>query len=481
MMTEIRTNSEPIRYDLAIIGAGSGGLSVAAGAAQLGAKVVLIEKHKMGGDCLNYGCIPSKALIAAGEAAQTVRTSARFGVNGHEPKIDFARVHDHVHGVIAALAPHDSVERFEGLGVTVIQAEARFVGPRELVAGGQSITARRFVVATGSKAFVPPIPGLQDVKFFTNETIFDLTEAPAHLIVIGGGPIGLELAQAHRRLGSKVTVIEALSILPKDDPDAVAIVRKRVESEGLALLESARVEGVMAKGNGIAVALARNGRTETVEGTHLLIAAGRRPNVEGIGLKEAGIAYSPKGIEVDARLRTSNKSVFAIGDVAGGYQFTHMAGYHSGIVIRNALFNIPAKVDYKAVPWVTYTDPELAHVGVTARTAMEGDNGAKVVTWSFEENDRAQAERETEGLVKAVVGKNGGVLGATIVGRHAGELILPWVLAVQKGLKIGDMTGIIAPYPTLSEVSKRVAGAYYAPKLFSERTRKVVRAMQWLP
>lgn len=472
---------QDLKADIAIIGAGSGGLSVAAGAAQMGASVVLIEKHKMGGDCLNTGCVPSKSLIAAAEAAHAVRTAARFGVNGHEPEIDFARVNSHVHGVIAAIAPHDSVARFEGLGVKVIQAAARFTGPNEIIAGDARIAARRYVVATGSRAFVPPIPGINDVRHFTNETIFELTEAPGHLIVIGGGPIGLELAQAHRRLGCKVTVLEAFAILPKDDLAAVALVRERVTGEGLVIHEGAKVEGVAQAGNGIAVMFLKAGKSETITGTHLLVAAGRRPNVNDIGLEAAGITFSPKGIDTNARLRTTNKKVFAIGDVAGSYQFTHVAAYHAGIVIRNALFNVPAKVDYKAVPWVTYTDPELAHVGMTEASAKATDAGAKSISWHFKENDRAQAERETDGFVKAVTGRGGRIVGATIVGRHAGELILPWVLATQKGLTMRDMAGMIAPYPTLSEVTKRVAGAYYAPSLFCERTRKIVRFMQRLP
>ena len=414
-------------------------------------------------------------------AADTVRHAGQFGVNGHEPAIDFAKVHAHVHGVIGAIAPHDSVERFEGLGVTVIQGAARFVGPRKLAVGDQQITARRIVIATGSSAFVPPIAGLKEVPYLTNDTIFDLTEAPGHLIIVGGGPIGIEMAQAHRRLGAEVTVLEAGSIMPKDDPDAVAVVRKRIGAEGVAIRERVKVVNAARDGNAIKVTIGDGSATREIVGTHILIAAGRRPNVSSLGLEAAGIAYSPKGIEVDDRLRTSNKSVFAIGDVIGGYQFTHMAGYHAGIVIRNALFNLPARVDTRAVPWVTYTDPELAHVGASEAQALASDPKSKAVSWSFEHNDRAQAERATEGFVKAIVAKNGTILGATIVGRHAGELILPWVLAVQKRLKIGDMTGMIAPYPTLSEVTKRVAGSWYTPQLFSERTRKVVRFMQRLP
>lgn len=473
--------SNTIKADIAIIGAGSGGLSVAAGAAQMGAKVVLVERHKMGGDCLNTGCVPSKALIAAGEAAHGVRHSGQFGVNGHEPSIDFTKVHDHVHGVIAAIAPHDSVERFEGLGVNVIQDSARFIGPRQITAGGKTISARRFVISTGSTAFVPPIPGIKDVPFLTNETVFDLKEAPAHLIVVGAGPIGIELAQAHRRLGAKVTVLEMFMMMPKDDPEAVSVVREKIRADGIELLEGIKVKSVARDGNSIAALIEINGQERKVLGSHLLIAAGRRPNVMNLGLGEAGIEHDAKGIKVDDRLRTTNRRVFAIGDVAGGYQFTHMAGYHAGIVIRNALFNLPAKVDYRAVPWVTYTDPELSHVGMTEAQAKTKDATAKAIKWPFSENDRAQAERATEGFIKAVVGKGGVILGATIVGRHAGELILPWVLAVQKRLTVRDMASVIAPYPTLSEVSKRVAGAWYTPSLFSERTRRVVRLMQRLP
>lgn len=475
------SEKQVIKADIAIIGAGSGGLSVAAGAAQMGAKVVLIEKGKMGGDCLNYGCVPSKAMIAAGEAAETVRTSGKFGVNGHEPEIDFAKVNAHVHDVIAGIAPHDSVERFEGLGVQVIQAAGRFVSRNEIEAGDYRIKARRFVVSTGSSAFVPPIPGIKDVPYLTNETVFNLTDRPEHLIIVGGGPIGIEMAQAHKRLGARVTVVEGLSIMGNDDPEAVEVVRQRLLAEGVELWEQAKVESVIREGNGVSVLVSHEGKSQRVDGSHLLIAAGRRPNVAGLGLEEADIDYTPRGIEIDSRLRTTNKKVFAIGDVAGSYQFTHVAGYHAGIVIRNAMFNLPSKVDTKAVPWVTYTDPELAHVGLTEAAAQEEGLEVKAVKFDFAGNDRARAERATEGFIKAVIGKKGKILGATIVGRHAGELILPWVLAVQKGLKASDMAGVIAPYPTLGEVSKRVAGAYYTPALFSDRTKRVVGLMQKLP
>ena len=456
--------SDIVKADICVIGAGSGGLSVAAGAAQMGARTVLIEKAKMGGDCLNTGCVPSKALIAASHAADVVRHSDKFGVNGHEPSIDFARVHDHVHDVIAGIAPHDSVERFTGLGVTVIQGAARFVSPREVEVNGQRIRARRFVVATGSSAAVPPIPGLAHVPFLTNETVFELTERPEHLIVIGGGPIGAELAQAHRRLGARVTLLEAFKILGKDDPEVTEIARRRLAADGVEMAEGIAIDQIESQGNGIAVTITEDGSARRITGSHILVAAGRRPNIAGLGLEQAGIDHSEKGIAVDRRLRTSNKRVFAIGDVAGGYQFTHMAGYHAGIVIRNALFALPAKVKYEAVPWVTYTDPEIAHVGLTEAQAREryGER-VKVARWSFEENDRARAERETDGLVKVVLGPRGRILGASIAGPHAGELIQPWILAIDQKLKIGAMASFIAPYPTLGEVNKRAAGSTFTP------------------
>jgi pyruvate/2-oxoglutarate dehydrogenase complex dihydrolipoamide dehydrogenase (E3) component len=469
--------AEALRTDLCVIGAGSGGLAVAAGAVQMGATVVLVERGKMGGDCLNYGCVPSKSLIAAGRVAHAIRTARRFGVNGHEPEIDFLGVHDHIKGVIAAIAPHDSQERFERLGVKVIRAHARFVGPQTVEADGRRIQARRIVVATGSSPAVPPIPGLAKVPHLTNETVFDLTERPEHLIVIGGGPIGCELAQAHRRLGGRVTILELFSILPKDDPDAVALVREQLRADGIDLREHVEVKGVARDGNGVAVTVKEGALEQRIAGSHVLVAAGRRANVDGLDLEAGGIEYSAKGIKVDARLRTSNKRVYAIGDVAGGFQFTHMAAHHAGVVIKNALFKLPAKVDDRAVPWVTYTEPELAHVGLTADLAKDRGVEVAALRWSFQENDRAQTERETAGFAKALVDRRGRIYGATIVGERAGELIHPWVLAVANRLKVGALAQFIAPYPTLGEASKRAAGSYYTPKLFSARTKSLVRLL----
>ena len=418
-------------------------------------------------------------MLAAGHAAVAGKSGSRFGVNGSPPKVDFAKVHDHVHGVIAAIAPMDSVERFEGLGVTVIRAAARFTGPREVVADGRTVRAKWFVVATGSRAGVPPIPGLDKVTYLTNETVFERTESPDHLVIIGGGPIGAEMAQAHRDLGARVTLLEMFTILGKDDPELVDPLRLRLRADGIDVREGIKIEKVAKrKGGGITVTIEEDGKKKTVSGSTLLVAAGRLPNVEDLGLEAAGVAYTKTGITVDGRLRSSNKRIFAVGDVAGSYQFTHIAGYHAGIVIRNILFRMFwSKVDYSAVPWVTFTDPEVAHVGMNEVEAKARHGQISVLRWPYAENDRAQAERDVDGFIKVVTSRRGRVLGASIVGSQAGELILPWVIAVQTKMKIGTMAGIIAPYPTRSEVSKRAAGSYYVPSLFSERTRRVVRTL----
>jgi len=466
--------SEIVKTDICVIGAGSGGLSVAAGASQMGARVVLVEKGEMGGDCLNTGCVPSKALLAAAEKAQAVRESGSFGILADEPATDWEAVNRHVHEVIASIAPNDSVERFEGLGVQVIRAAGEFVDKQTLKAGDTLIRAKFFVLATGSSPFVPPIEGLDQVDYFTNENIFNNKEKIEHLIVIGGGPIGVEMAQAHRRLGAKVTVMELARLLPKDDSELTKIVIERLAEEGITFYEGGRDLRFEKTKEGIAAYCATDEGKQCVNGSHLLISTGRRANVSGMNLDAAGVSYTSHGVQVDARLRSSNKRIFAIGDVAGPYQFTHMAAYQAGIVIRNMLFRLPAKVDYSAVPWVTYTDPELAHVGMTEAEA-EKTGKIRVLRWSFKENDRAQAERRAEGLVKVVTEKSGRILGASIVGLHAGELIQPWVLAISQKMKIDAMAGMIAPYPTLAEVNKRIAGSYYTPSLFNDRVRAIVR------
>ena len=465
----------PITTDICVIGAGSGGLSVAAGAVQMGAEVVLIEKDKMGGDCLNTGCVPSKALLAAGKHAQAFRTSGPFGIKPATPNIDFAAAMAHVREVIQGIEPHDSVERFESLGVNVIKGAARFTSRNEVAVGERRIRAKRFVIATGSRATVPPIPGIDDTDYLTNETLFENSACPDHLIIVGGGPIGIEMAQAHYRLGAKVTVLERMRALPNDDPDLAAIVVKALLDEGVSIREEVNIASVSGKTGDVRVTL-QDG--EEIRGSHLLMATGRAPGVADLGLDEAGIQYSRSGVEVDSRLRTTNKRVFAIGDAKGGLMFTHLAGYDAGIVIRNILFKLPTKSNYFAIPWVTYTDPELSQVGLTEAQAKEQYGDAiKVVQWEYAENDRARAERITSGLIKVVAGKRGKILGAGIAGTGAGEIIQPWQIAVAKGYKMADMAGIISPYPTLSEISKRAAGSYFTDRLFSPRTRKIVRLL----
>ncbi len=472
--TESPGASDELRVDLCVIGGGAGGLTVAAAAAQLGVAVVLIEKHKMGGDCLNYGCVPSKSLIASARRAHLMRTSAPFGIVPSNPTISYKGVHDHIHGVIASIAPNDSVERFTGLGVKVIRATAQFISRDTVQAGDQRIKARRFVVATGSSPAVPPIPGLDGVPYFTNETIFENGSQLNHLIVIGGGPIGLEIAQAYLRLGSRVTVLEALKALGKDDPEISAPVLKRLRAEGLEIREGALVERVTGGTRLIDVHISEGGVPGVVQGSSLLVATGRNPNVSGLNLEAAGIKYDNRGIQVSKGLVTSNSKVFAIGDVVGGPQFTHVANYHAGIVIRRALFRLPATVNSDIIPWVTFTDPELAHVGLTEDMAKKRSSRVRVFRWPYHENDRAHTERATEGFVKVVTDARGKILGASIVGEHAGELIQMWSLAVSQGLSIKAMTQWISPYPTYSEINRRVAYGYYATAAASPLVRKVV-------
>ena len=469
------SRTQTLTPDICVIGAGSGGLSVAAAAAAFGVPVVLIEKGKMGGDCLNFGCVPSKALLAAAKHAQAVRVGGPFGVAAQRPAVDFVKVHGHVHGVIAAIAPNDSRARFTGLGVRVIEGAARFRDKETVAVGdGIEVKARRFVVATGSAPAVPPIPGLDQVTYLTNETVFDLTVCPEHLLIIGAGPVGLEMAQAFRRLGAAVTVIEAATPLANDDPECAVIVLDQLAREGIVIRAGAsvlRVEGGLKPRVVIAVA----GKEETIEASHFLVATGRQPNLDGLDLAAARIKTGPRGILVNKRLRTSNRRVYAVGDVAGGPQFTHAANYHAGLVIRNVLFRLRARADATIVPRVTYTDPELAHVGITEAQA---GRRIRVLRWPYHENDRAQAERETRGHIKVVTTAGGRVLGATIVGAHAGELIVPWALAVAQRLNIRAFAEVVVPYPTFAEIGKRAAVSYFSGSLTNPFVQRIIGALR---
>lgn len=466
---------QQLKPDLCVIGAGSGGLSVASAAAQLGVEVVLIERGKMGGDCLNTGCVPSKALLAAAKRAHAMREAHKFGIRPVEPEIDHRAVQKHIAEVIAAIAPNDSVERFTGMGVRVIKTEARFKNRRTVIAGNAEIAARRFVIATGSSPVVPDIAGLERIPYLTNETVFTAPGFMRHLIVVGGGPVGLELAQAYRRLGSEVTVLEAGKFLAKDDAEMRGPVLKQLEADGVRLLPHSTLESAEPHGGGVRVIFSNDGHSYSLDGTHLLVAAGRRPTVEGLGLEAAGIKYDASGIAVNGGLKTSNSRVYAIGDAARGPQFTHVANYHAGLIVRNALFRLPVRADHMSIPWVTFTDPELAHVGMTEEGARaKHGGGIQVLRWPYHENDRAQTERHTEGFLKVVTTKSGRILGASMVGANAGELIQMWSLAMQKGIDLKAMASITCPYPTLSEINKRAAVMHFVPKLTSPLPRRIV-------
>ena len=465
-----------IKTDVLVIGGGSGGLSVAAGASQMGASVTLLEGHKMGGDCLNFGCVPSKALIASGKAAYSQSHALQYGVADHKPKVDYAAAKDHVADVIATIAPLDSVERFEGLGVNVIEEYGEFISPTEVQAGDTIITARRVVISTGSSPLVPPILGLENVPYETNETLFELREQPKHLLIIGGGPIGMEMAQAHIRLGSKVTVIEGAKALVKDDPELAEVVLNSLRDEGIEIAEDALAAEIRGKAGAIEVEV-KDGRV--FKGSHLLMAVGRKANIDKLNIEAAGIERTRTGLVVDAGMRTTNRGVYAIGDVAGGLQFTHVAGYHAGIIIRSMLFGLPSKAKTSHIPWATYTDPELSQVGLTEAQAKEahGDK-LEVVRFHYSHNDRAIAERKTKGFIKLMVVK-GRPVGASIVGYQAGELINLWALALANSMKMSQIAAMVAPYPTIGEINKRAAGAYFTPRLFdSAAVKRVVGFVQ---
>ena len=468
-------------FDIAVIGAGAAGLSVTAVSAQLGLRVALIERAAMGGDCLNTGCVPSKALLAAAHAAADARAAGRFGIRIAEPRIDWAAVQAHVQGVIAGIAPTDSVARFTALGATVLAGQAVFVAPDTLDVAGRRLTARRIIIAAGSRAAVPAIPGLAEAPFVTHTGIFGLAEPPAHLLILGGGPIGLEMAQAHARLGCRVTIVEAGRIAGREDPELADGLRFVMQNEGIEIIEGVKVVGA---GPGPSLLL-EDGRS--ICGSHLLVAVGRAPNIEDLGLAEGHVRAGPAGIATDRGLRSvSNPRVFAVGDIAdptgiGPRAFTHVGSYHAAIVVRRMLFRLPARVDYAALPRVTYCAPELAQAGMTEAEARAAGHTVRILRWPLAENDRAQAERRTEGLVKLVATPRGRVLGAGILAPHAGEMIGAWTLAIARRIPLSAMAGMIVPYPTFAEAPKRAAGGFFMTSLFGERTKRLVRLLARLP
>jgi pyruvate/2-oxoglutarate dehydrogenase complex dihydrolipoamide dehydrogenase (E3) component len=444
-----------VDYDLVIIGGGSGGLVVASASAQLKAKVALVEKHKLGGDCLWYGCVPSKSFIHASRIAYQVKHSSRFGIYTNPAEINFAQAMGHVQRAIAAIEPHDSPERFEGLGVEVIFGSGKFIDKQTFEVNGRQLKARAFVISTGSRPGIPAIFGLKEAGYLTNEQVFSLLERPNTLAIIGAGPIGCELGQAFHRLGTQVTIISSREqILPKEDPEAATVIEKQFESEGIRILKQVRVERVEA----IAPKKYLWAGKEKLVADEILVAAGRSPNVETLNLEAAGVEYDQHGIKVNQKLQTTNSRIYACGDVIGRYQFTHVAAYEAAAIIQNSLFFPTKKIDYRVIPWATFTDPELARIGLTEKQAKSryGDDNICILKQDFAGVDRAQAEAATIGFGKIITRSNGEILGAHLVGPLAGELIHEIVLAMSYKLKVSALSGIHI-YPTLSEVNSKAA------------------------
>ena len=463
-------------YDIGIIGAGAAGLTVAAGAAQLGARTLLIEKEPaLGGDCLHFGCVPSKTLIRSAQVYHQIRRAADYGLPAVDlPPVDFKRVADRVRAVVARVQEHDSEARFCRLGVKVLFGAARFQDPHAVSVDGRTARARNWVIATGSSPLRPPIEGLAQTAHLTNREIFYLDRLPASMIVLGGGPIGIEMAQAFNRFGTKVTVVDMASqILVKEDRDMAAAVMARLAEEGVVFRLEAAVTRVADRDGGKCVTLREgDGQSTTVSAETLLVAVGRTANVHDLGLDDAGIGFSRAGIKVDGRLRTTQSHIYAAGDVNGAYQFTHAAGYEAGIVISNAVFRLPRKADYRYLPWCTYCDPELASIGLNEKAAQAAGFEYRVWSEKFAGNDRSLAEGVAEGTIKLILDAKEQPLGVQILGPHAGELLNEWVAAFNGRIKLATLATAVHPYPTLGEINKRVAGSVMAPKLFSDRVRK---------
>lgn len=463
-------------YDIGIIGGGAAGLTVASGTAQLGAKTLLIEKEPaLGGDCLHFGCVPSKTLIRSAHVYHEMKHAHRYGLpTVAVPPVDFSRIAGRIQEVIAVIQKHDSEARFCKLGAKVEFGTVFFKDEHSVDLDGRTITAKTWVIATGSSAAVPPIPGLNTIDYITNREIFSLEQLPGSMIVLGGGPIGIEMAQAFSRLGTSVTVVDRASqILGKEDPDMADAVQAVMQSEGVKFYLGAAVEQVSATGNNKSVTLKLgDGASMTLTTDAVLVAMGRAVNVNDLWLDAAGVAYGRTGITVDARLRTSQKHIFAAGDVSGGFQFTHAAGYEGGIVVSNAVFHLPRKVDYTWLPWCTYTDPELASIGMNERAAKDAGLAYSVWTESFQDNDRGLAEGQVEGRIKLILDKKEKPLGVQILGPRAGDLIAEWVAVLNGGVKLSTLASAIHPYPTLGEISKRVTGSVFSPKIFSEKVQK---------
>jgi pyruvate/2-oxoglutarate dehydrogenase complex dihydrolipoamide dehydrogenase (E3) component len=470
-------------YDLGIIGGGAAGLTAAAGGAQFGAKTILIEKtEKLGGDCLHYGCVPSKTLIRTAAVWAQAKRAKEFGLPGLKlPPVNLGDVMDRVHSVIETIQHHDSTERFCGLGAEVRFGSPVFADDHVVDIDGDRISAGKWIIATGSSPAPPPVDGIDDVPYWTNETVFSQRDLPSRLIVLGGGPIGLEMSQAFARLGSKVTVVEFMDqILGPEDADLAEILKSRMELEGVEFHVKTRAVKAEADGSVVRLTVAPangSGKMNILEGDALLVAAGRKPNVEGLGLGNAGIEFTSRAIPTDLRMRTNISHIFACGDVNGQLPFTHVAGYEGGIALTNAVLRLPRKADYSKIGWCTYTDPEVASIGLNEKRAKKEGVPYHLFEEKFEDNDRAVAEGEPLGKIKMLVGPKGKLLGCQIIGSHAGELIHEWIIAMGGGVKLSTMAGAVHVYPTKSEISKRVAGDVFTERIFGERTKSVLRLL----
>jgi pyruvate/2-oxoglutarate dehydrogenase complex dihydrolipoamide dehydrogenase (E3) component len=469
----------PYDYDIGIIGAGAGGLTVAAGAAQLGAKTLLIEKEKeLGGDCLHFGCVPSKTLIKSAHVYHLMKNAERFGLPKIDvPPVEFKNVSERVRSVINDIQHHDSVERFCGLGAQVEFGHPNFTDAHAIRLNGKTYSARSWVIASGSSAIIPPIKGLDRTPYITNREIFYLDHLPESLIVLGAGPIGVEMAQAFARFGTAVAVVDmAPQILPKDDSDLTDEVMGILSAEGVKFYTGHTIEAVNDLGNAREVIVKdktdKAGNTFRLKAERLLVALGRAANVEGLGLETIGVEHDRRGIKVDQRMRTNRKHIYAVGDVNGGFQFTHTAGYEGGIVVSNAIFRLPRKADYTYLPWCTFTDPPLGNIGMNEKMAKEADIDYKVWTEEFKDNDRSVAEGEKTGKIKMILNEKEKPIGVQILGVHAGDLLAEWVAVLNGKVKLSTLAAAVHPYPTIGEINKRVAGKFFSPKIFSEKVQK---------
>ena len=466
-------------FDIGVIGGGAAGLTVTAGAAQLGAKTLLIEKeNELGGDCLHFGCVPSKALIKSAQVYHHMRNAAKFGLPQIElPPVDFRQVSGRIKSIIGAIQKHDSAERFCKLGARVEFGSPTFTDEQTIRLNGSAYTAKNWVIATGSSAAAPPIPGLDQTPYITNREIFYMDHLPASLIILGAGPIGCEMGQAFNRLGTKVTMVDmAPQILVKEDPDMAGTVMAVMQSEGVDFHLKCSIESVQDLGGEKEVTVrTEDGESKRLKAEQIFVALGRGANVDGLGLENIAVEFNRGGITVNSRLRTSQKHIYAAGDVAGGFQFTHAAGYEGGIVVSNAVFRLPRKVDYTYLPWCTYTDPPLGSIGMNETMAKASGIDTTVWMEEFKDNDRSLAEGQKTGKIKMILDGSEKPIGVQILGPHAGDLLAEWVAVLNGKVKLSTLAAAVHPYPTIGEINKKVAGTYFAPKIFSDKVKKTLK------